>query len=163
MIQVTPLRDNTRGIFEKLFTDYYAELGCADDVKHLVDDYIIPDLLAGLLKIDILKDGETFAGFAVYQIDEIDNEWNFKEGWGDIREIYVIPSSRRKGLGRFLLYTAEMKLRESGADRAYCLPYEAAVPFFTACGYTETEAYCDDLDCPVFEKKNLDNTCGHGG
>ena len=71
-----------------------------------MDEYILPDLLAGLIRIELLKDGDTYAGFVIYQKDDIDNEWNFKEGWGDVREIYVIPSKRRKGYGEFLLYTA---------------------------------------------------------
>ena len=163
MIRVTPLRDDLRGDFEKLFSDYYAELGCTDDTKHLVDEYVIPDLLAGLLSIDVLFAEGSFAGFIIYQKDDIDNEWNFKEDWGDIREIYVAPPFRKKGYGRFLLYTAEMKLKESGVQKAYCLPYEDAVPFFSACGYVKTDEYCEEMDCPVFEKTNLDNTCKHGG
>lgn len=157
MLQVSPLHDDSREAFTKLFTDYYSELSCDDDVPHLIDEYIIPDLLAGLIKIDILKDGENFAGFVIYQIDDINNDWNFKESWGDVREIYVVPTLRRQGLGKFLLYTAEMKLKESGADKAYCLPNADAEKFFAACGYSATDAYNDDLDAPVYEKKNLNN------
>lgn len=160
MIQVTPLCDETKGAFEKLFAKYYAELDCDDDTKHLVDEYILPDLLSGLICIDLLKDGDVFSGFVVYQIDDIDNEWNFKEGFGDVREIYVAPSSRGKGYGKFLLYTAEMKLKEAGAKKAYCLPFEDAAGFFEACGYKITEEYCEELDCPVYEKADLDNRCG---
>ena len=161
MIKVSPLNDATQAQFEKLFTEYYSELGCDDDCEHLLREYILPDLLAGLIKIDILQDGDTYAGFVVYQIDGIENDWNFKEGWGDIREIYVAPSHRRQGLGRFLLYTAEMKLRESGATQSYALPAEDSVPFFTACRYTQTDEYNQELDCPVFVKENLNNCCGH--
>ena len=159
MLHVFPLRDDFREEFTRLFKDYYTELDCADDVNHLIDEYIIPDILAGLIKADLLKDGDDIVGFVIYQIDDINNEWNLKEGWGDIREIYVAPSSRRKGLGKFLLYTAEMKLKEAGAEKAYCLPYEEAVPFFTACGYNQTQEYCEELDCPVFEKLSLENCC----
>lgn len=159
MVQVSPLRDDTKKEFEKLFTDYYAELGCDDDAHHLVEEYILPDLLAGLLSIDILKEGETVAGFVIYQKDDINNEWNFKEGWGDIREIYVIPSLRRRGLGKFLLYTAEMKLKEAGAEKAYCLPNEEEEKFFTACGYARGNEYSEELDTFVYEKTDLNNKC----
>ena len=162
MIKVSPLRDVDKGEFTELFKDYYRELGCLDDVPHLVEEYIIPDLTAGLLKTDILKDGEIFAGFIIYQVDDIGNDWNFKEGWGDVREIYVIPSKRRKGLGKFLLYTAEMKLKESGTSRAYVLPSENSLPFFGSCGYKKTDGYCAELDCPVYEKTDLNN-CECGG
>ena len=55
MIKVSPLSDATQKEFEKLFADYYAELGCDDNVPHLLEEYILPDLLAGLIKIDILR------------------------------------------------------------------------------------------------------------
>lgn len=159
MLHVFPLTSDTQAQFEKLFSDYYAELGCDDDVPHLLSEYVICDLLAGLIKIELIKDGETFAGFVIYQIDDIDNEWNKKEGWGDIREIYVVPPLRCRGLGRFLLYTAEFKLRESGADKCYALPSEGSEKFFEACGYAKSREYDEDLECFAYHKLNLDNKC----
>ena len=159
MLHVYPLKDTDKSVFEKLFCEYYAELGCADDTAHLIDEYILPDMLASLLHIDLIAEDKEIAGFIIYQIDDIDNEWNLKEGCGDIREIYITPSRRRNGLGKFLLYSAEMKLKEAGAKGAYCLPFEGAVPFFVACGYADTEQYCEDLDCNIFEKNNLNNCC----
>ena len=161
MFKVYPLQDKDKAGFEKLFKEYYAELDCADDTDHLVDEYIIPDLLAGLIKIDLIAEDKELCGFVIYQIDDIVNEWNLKEGWGDIREIYVSPSRRRKGLGKLLLFSAEMKLKEANATKAYCLPFERAVPFFNACGYSKTDEYCEDLDCNIFEKTNLNNGCNH--
>ena len=158
MLHVYPLKDTDLDIFKKLFKEYYAELDCADDTAHLVDEYIIPDMLASLLHVDLISDGEV-AGFIIYQIDDIVNDWNFKEGFGDIREIYISPSRRRQGLGKFLLYSAEMKLKEAGAKRTYCLPYENAIPFFVSCGYADTSEYCEELDCNIFEKNNLTNGC----
>lgn len=157
MLQISPLRDNAREEFCKLFTDYYTELDCDENIPHLLEEYIIPDLIAGLIKIDILKNDGIYAGFIIYQTDDIDNDWNFREGWGDIREIYVIPSLRRQGFGKFLLYTAEMKLKENGTDKAYCLPDSKAEDFFTACGYVRTDEYSEELDCSVFEKLALNN------
>ena len=81
MISVIQLKDTETADFKKLFADYYSELGCDDDTNHLVDEYILPDLIAGLITIDLIRDGETLAGFAIYQIDDIDNDWNFMEGW----------------------------------------------------------------------------------
>lgn len=159
MLHVYPLKDSGREIFIKLFKDYYAELGCADDAEHLAEEYVLPDLLAGLIKIELIAEDEAVIGFVIYQLDDINNEWNYNEGWGDVREIYIAPSFRRKGLGKFLLYTAEMKLRESGAKKAYCLPYEDSVGFFTACGYKRSDDYCEELDCYVYEKSSLDNCC----
>lgn len=159
MLHISPLRDNARNRFYELFTDYYGELGCDDNCEHLLNEYVMPDLLSGLIRIDILDDDGAYAGFIVYQTDDIENDWNLKEGWGDIREIYVIPSHRRRGLGKFMLYAAELKLRESGAQRAYCLPAEGSEEFFKACGYKCTDEYNSDLNCNVFIKENLENKC----
>lgn len=159
MLHVSPLCDKTQGAFEKLFTEYYRELDCGEDIPHLLDEYIIPDVKAGLIRIELLKDGETDAGFIIYQTDDIGNDWNLREGWGDVREIYVIPSLRRKGYGKFLLYTAEMKLREGGTEKAYCLPAEGCEQFFTACGYKRGNLYNEDMDCFVYEKTDLSNKC----
>lgn len=161
MLKCYALKDTHREIFCKLFADYYEELGCDDNVPHLLEEYVLPDYLAGLLSIDLIDDDGQTAGFIIYQTDGIANEWCMKEGLGNVREIYVAPSRRRCGLGRLMLFNAEMKLRESGVSAAYTLPYEEAIPFFTACGYADSGQYCDELDCNFYVKENLDNTCKH--
>ena len=152
MVRVFPLNDKYKEIFGKMFADYYEELGCDEDAVHLVDAYIIPDLLAGLLRIDLIEEDDNVCGFCIYQTDEPGNDWNFKDGWGDIREIYIVMSKRRKGLGKFLLYTAEMKLRESGVENIYALADGEAANFFADCGYELTGEECAELECNVFAK-----------
>ncbi len=125
MITVSPVSDKTQSQFEKLFTQYYGELGCEDDVPHLLSEYVLPDLKAGLISADILFDGENFIGFIIYQLDDIDNEWCHREGWGDIREIFVLPQNRGQGLGKFLILTAEFRLKERGVNRATACPPKA--------------------------------------
>ncbi|MGN0817689.1 MAG: GNAT family N-acetyltransferase [Candidatus Coproplasma sp.] len=159
MIKCYPLKDVKKDEFYRLFTEYYDELGCEDDAEHLLDEYVLADYLCGLLSIDLIDDGDRTVGFIIYQIDGIENEWCKKEGFGDVREIYVSPSARRKGLGKFMLFSAEMKLKESGAKQAYALPCEGSEEFFAACGYTDGGEYCEDLDCAFFVKSDLDNTC----
>ncbi|MDE6441861.1 MAG: GNAT family N-acetyltransferase [Clostridia bacterium] len=163
MIKASPLTDKTKEQFYKLFEDYYKELDCADDTAHLLDEYILPDLLAGLISIDILHDGNAYVGFVIYQIDDITNDWNLKEGCGDIREIYIAPEARKKGYGKFLLYAAELKLFESGAKSVYCLPYESAVPFFVHCGYSDSQEYNEDLDCFIYDKELSLHKCSCEG
>lgn len=162
MLKITPLKDTEKPLFEKLFESCRKELGRADDTARTINEYIIPDLLAGLLSVDILFDGETCAGFIIYRTEDIDNDRSFKERRGDVRGLYVIPPLRRRGLGRFLLYTAEMKLKESGADKAYCLPAAGSEGFFRACGYTCSGVLNEDAGCPAFEKTNLNNACKAG-
>ncbi len=160
MIKVYPLNDTSLLSFSKLFKAYYTELDCDEDTAHLLDEYILPDIKAGLVRAELLDDGGETCGFILYQTDGIDNEWCKKEGWGDIREIYIAPDRRRNGLGKFLLYTAEMKLKESGVLKAYALPAEGSEKFFTACGYKDSGETDCELDCPVYVKENLINGCG---
>lgn len=155
MIKVFPLRDVHLDEFRNAFRAYYTELGCDEDCDGIVDDYIVPDVLSGTLKVDLIHDEGKFAGFSIYQIDELTSDMCVREGAGDLREIFIIPPLRRRGLGRFLLYSAEMKLSESGAKGGVCVPCESAAGFFTACGYSKTAQYIDDLDGYVYEKPDF--------
>lgn len=159
MLHVYALKDTDSQTFIEMFGEYYRELDCDEDGEHLAREYVIPDYIAGVLKIDLIAENNAVCGFAVYQTDDIDNDWNKKEGWGDIREIYISPSYRKKGSGKFLLYSAEMKLKLSGANKAYCLPCEGAAGFFEHCGYVRTDEYCEELDCNFYIKNNLNNGC----
>ncbi|MCD8294525.1 MAG: GNAT family N-acetyltransferase [Clostridia bacterium] len=161
MIAVLPLQDIRMNDFEPLFIAYYEELDCEDDAKETLDGYVMPDVLAGLIFVDLIYDEDVPCGFAIRQIDDIDNDWCWREGWGDIREMYIAPDFRRKGLGKFLLYTEEMKLREAGATKSYCLPVVESEPFFAACGYEKTDEFDSGTACYVFEKPDLSNhECG---
>lgn len=138
--------------FKTLFCDYYTELDCEDDPLSLFNDYILPDLEAGLFDVGVCEVDGVLVGFAVYQIDDVINDWNFKEGCGDVREIYVAPAFRKRGFGSELLHFAEAQLKAGGADSVYTLPTEDSELFFKKCGYTDNGGYCPDLDNKVFEK-----------
>lgn len=159
MVRVFPLNDKYAETFGKMFADYYDELGCDENTEHLVKEYVLPDLLAGLLRVDLIEEDGAVCGFCIYQTDEPGNDWNFKDGWGDIREIYVTMNRRRRGLGRFLLYTAEMRLKETGTENIYALPDADAADFFAACGYELTDEECAELDCNVFVKSAKNCCC----
>jgi GNAT superfamily N-acetyltransferase len=152
MNKIYALADSRLNAFRHLFADYYAELECDEEVDHLLDEYIIADYKEKLIYIDIIEVDGQAQGFIIYQVDRNDNEWNFKEGWGDIRELYVSPSLRGKGLGKSLVSFAEAKLADSKIHGTYALPSAEAVEFFEKCGYVQTEEYNEDLDCPVFVK-----------
>ncbi len=159
MVKCYALTDKKQQEFCALFADYYAELGCDEDTDHLLDEYVIADCKAGLLSVYLLDDDEKTVGFVIFQTDRAENEWCEKEGWGDVRELYVSPSSRGKGLGKFMLLTAEMLLKESGASNCYCLPAEGTEGFFISCGYAESEERCDEMDCAFFIK-DISKSCG---
>ncbi len=146
-MEISELTPQYLSAFEKLFTDYYTELGCDDDCAHLLSEYVLPDFEARLLQIYLCKD-EDVCGFIIFQRDDIDNDWNFKEGWGDIRELYVSQGSRKKGFGKALVRFAEGEL----GGKIYTLPTEESEPFFMKCGYSDSGEYCAELDNKVFTK-----------
>ena len=149
---VRPILESDYAAFEKLFCDYYTELDCEDDPLHLFSEYLLPDLKAGLFNVAMAEtDGQT-VGFIIYQIDDILNDWNFKEGCGDVRELYVAPDYRRRGAGTALLKFADSALTPAGADEVYTLPTEESEAFFIKRGYEDIGEYCAEADNKVFGK-----------
>lgn len=138
---------------KQLFIDYYAELDCEDDAAELFDEYVLPDFGAKLLNIALLYEEDRAQGFVIFQIDDVINDWCFKDGLGDVREIYVCPENRGRGLGAELLTYAENSLKKSGATRVYTLPTEESEKFFLSRGYADCGDYCAELDNKVFEKQ----------
>lgn len=150
-MQINLLSDKTRAAFCALFKDYYNEMGCDEDIDHLLDEYVLADCDAELLKIAVAEDGEA-CGFVIYQIDSIENEWCLKEGLGTVRELYVAPAYRGKGTGPALLSYAEGALKNDGAKKLYVLPADGTQGFFISRGYGETDEYCEETDCNFFYK-----------
>lgn len=136
-------------VFREMFTEYYGELGCDDDCLHLLDEYILPDYEAGLLHIALHGDD----GFIIYQTDDPVNDWCFKDGCGDIREVFVRRGARRRKVGSSLVRFAEQALAAEGADGVYTLPTEDSEQFFAALDYADSGEYCEELDNKVFIKE----------
>lgn len=138
--------------FEELFCNYYAELDCEDDPCHLFDEYVLPDLKAELFSVAVCADGDKLTGFVIYQIDDPVNDWSFKDGSGDIREIYVDPLRRGKNAGTELLRYAESKLKLMKATEIYLLPTEDSEEFFIKRGYGFGGEYCEETGDKVYFK-----------
>ena len=127
-------------------TDYMAELNCGipeDIVRGKLADFIEGQWEAGLIRIDLVMDDETCAGFSVYQIDTPESDWCKRPGWGFIREFYVAPSFRSHGTGKTLALHTEQALRSLGAQHLY-LTSDNAVPFWRKCGWRLTEELCSN-------------------
>ena len=150
-MNVRPVRESDYTTLEKLFCDYYAELDCEDDPLHLFSEYLLPDLKAGLFEVGVAE-ADVVCGFVIFQIDDLLNDWNFKEGCSDVRELYVAPSFRRQGIGSALLAFAEKRLAKLGATEVYTLPVEESEKFFIGRGYSDNGEYCPEADNKVFAK-----------
>lgn len=135
-----------------LFCEYYRELDCEDDPEEIFDGLVADDLKSGLISAAAAFDGNALVGFIIYQIDDILNDWCFKDGCGDIRELFVAPSSRGSGFGGALVAFAEKELKSERADKVYLLPTEESEKFFIKLGFADNGEYCAELDNKVFEK-----------
>ena len=151
-MKVRPVCEKDYASFEKLFYDYYTELDCEDDPLHLFSEYVLPDLNAKLFCAAVAEADGVLAGFIIYQIDDVINDWNFKEGCGDVRELFVVPEYRRRGAGRALIVFAETALKAEGAAEVYTLPTDESEAFFKKCGYGDIGEYCAEADSKVFGK-----------
>ncbi|MDE7379542.1 MAG: GNAT family N-acetyltransferase [Clostridia bacterium] len=152
---VRPIDTADYPAFRKLFCDYFTELDCEDDPEYTFDEFLLPDLEAENFSVAVAEAEGRLVGFVIYQIDELLNAWHFKEGFGDVREIYVAPLFRKRGLGSELLKFAEDALKAEGADGVYTLPVEESEAFFSKRGYSDTGEYCSGLDNKVFGKNLL--------
>lgn len=150
MLHVYSIRDKDRQLFSHLFKNYCSELRRSIPLF----DCPSPNGVSHFTFIDLIAENDEVCGFAIYQSGEFFGE----DGWGNIREIYIVPSYRKKGLGKFLLYSVEMKLTMIGAKSAYCLPIKEAVPFFENSGYVDSGKQCDE-GCNFYIKSNLKNGC----
>lgn len=138
--------------FRRLFCEYYEELDCEDEPSHLFDEYVLPDLKAELFYASGSFEGGSLTGFIIYQIDDPVNDWNFRDGSGDVRELYVSPAFRGKHYGAELLAYAETALKEHGAEEIYLLPTDGTEDYFIKRGYGHDGAYCEATGNKVYFK-----------
>ena len=73
-MKVSPVTEKDYPAFEKLFCDYYEELDCEDEPLHLFREYVLPDLKANLFEAAAVLQGETLAGFIIFQTDDVLND-----------------------------------------------------------------------------------------
>ena len=83
-----------RKAFCALFAEYYQELGCDEDIDHLLDEYVLADFDAGLLDIAVAQEGGAAFGFVIWQTDRAENVRHRRGG----RCAYLRSSRRRHGL-----------------------------------------------------------------
>lgn len=125
----------------KLLTAYFLEISddlSEDIIREKLTDFIHQQHQKGVVSISFVLDGTAAAGFSIYQIDTPESDWCKRPGWGFIREFYISPPYRKKGIGRLLCRHTEQQLCSLGAARLY-LTADNAIPFWQKCGWTHTE------------------------
>lgn len=150
---IIPYSAQLKHTLSDLMTAYMAELDCGipeEIIRGKLAELIDRQCREKIIFADIVMDGQTAAGFSVYQIDTEQSDWCKRPGWGFIREFYISPAFRGHGTGRLLADHTEKALRALGAEKLY-LTSTDAVPFWRACGWTLTQALCSN-DQYILEK-----------
>lgn len=143
---IIPYSKSQRTLLADRMADYMAELNCGipeEIIRGKLADLIDRLCEAGIIRVDLVMEEETCAGFSVYQIDTPESDWCKRPGWGFVREFYVVPAFRNQGTGKTLADHSEQSLRRMGAERLYLTSTEAA-PFWQCCGWTLTEELCSN-------------------
>lgn len=134
--------------FTSMLIAYFNELESGIP-EHIIRGKLL-DLILELHKKNVLHIAiaidDVPIGFAIYQIDSPESDWCKKEGWGCIREFFIVKEHRRKGFGTALAAYCERHLRLLGAEQLY-LTADDAIPFWKHCGYHNTDKICsNDLE-----------------
>jgi ribosomal protein S18 acetylase RimI-like enzyme len=106
----------TRGELEALaeiFDRYRAHYGEDSDVPRTAG-WLEENLGAGRLRAFVAEDGGTFVGFAI--TTEIPASLRLARFW-QIRDLFVLPTHRRLGVGRALIASVQAAAIEAGALR----------------------------------------------
>jgi GNAT superfamily N-acetyltransferase len=146
-VSVRALAAPTRGEIEALaeiFDRYRAHYGEAPDGSRSAS-WLDGNLGTGRLRAFVAADGARLVGFAVTM--EVPASLRLAHFW-QIRDLYVLPTHRRLGVGRALLASVRAAAIASGALRLVVQTEEdndAALRLYADCGYDLVEGYCSLL------------------
>ena len=153
MITIQKYQPSAKATLSDMMVPYMAELDC-DVPEHIIRgklaDFIETQCESGHIHIGLAWDGQDPAGFAVFQIDKPESDWCKRPGWGFIREFYIKPEYRAKGLGAHLATYTEEALKKLGAEKLY-LTSGPAAGFWEKCGWKDTGEFCSN-DLTILEK-----------
>lgn len=125
----------------ELFDQYRVHYGEAADVSRSAS-WLEQNLSTGRLRVFVAEDGARFVGFAITM--EAPASLGLAHFW-QIRDLFVLPSHRRRGVGRALLDSVRAAAVTSGAQRLVLQTEEnndAALQLYTDSGYTVIKGYC---------------------
>ncbi|MCL2619660.1 MAG: GNAT family N-acetyltransferase [Defluviitaleaceae bacterium] len=126
-------REYFLGLFENDETEYNR---IKDRVDEIFTNYL-DDMRHQDSWIFVGRDNGQIVGFIFTQIDQPHKSWSKRQGWGLIREAYIVPNQRKKGFAKALVVHAEAIMKEEGATRLY-LTTDEAFDFWQSMGYTDS-------------------------
>lgn len=138
---IKPYDHSMKAAFVNMLTAYFPEINAdipEDIIKTKLADFIEEQISKEIIQALLLYENGVPAGFSLFQIDTPDSDWCKWPGWGFIREFYILPQFRHKGLGRKLAEHSQIQMQTLGATRFY-LTSDAAQGFWAACGWKHSE------------------------
>lgn len=150
-------------ILGSMLVDYFDET-FVNNPQDKVPKHFIPKLLKIFADettkynewLYLCKKDDTFIGFSVFQIDTPDNPLCKREGWGFIREFYIIPMQRRKGYAKRMCEYVEEKLFEYSPDNIYLTSDpNNGIYFWEAMGYIYSGKVDDKNGNKIYEKHRI--------
>lgn len=128
-----------------VFSEYFLELFKNDEegynqIKDRIDEiftWFLEDMRHQDSWVFVGRNHEQIMGFIFAQIDQPNKSWCKRQGWGLIRETYVVPSQRGRGFAKALVAHAEAAMTEAGATKFY-LTTDDTFDFWQAVGYIDS-------------------------
>jgi GNAT superfamily N-acetyltransferase len=124
----------------ELFDDYRAHYGQAPDVARSVT-WLERNLESSRLRAFVAADQGRSIGFATTM--EVPASLQLGHFW-QIRDLFVVPHQRRRGIGRALLDAVRIAATAAGASRLVLqteIDNEAALRLYAESGYSLVEGY----------------------
>ncbi len=152
---VRPYDAGDLSAFIALFVRYYSE-EFTIDLPAAERAFIMSEIESGIREgyLSLLLAGGAdggIHGFILYQIDTPVSDWCLRPGSGFIRELYVLPEERLRGLGSRLVAAAERELARLEVPAIYLTTDEASA-FWLSRGYHDSGLICRRNDGRIFEK-----------
>ena len=153
-VEIRSFCNNDTPIFTEMFRTYFRndfKIEITDEKLETICHENADHSILEISPVDILLVDGNPVGFIIYQIDNKKSNWCEHEGWGFIREVFIIHSMRGKGFGATLVAHAEKKLYDKGVEHIYLTSDEAG-GFWRQCGYEENGEVSDINHDPIFKK-----------
>ncbi len=153
--EIRPYSCNDFASFTEMFGSYSRDdfkIELTDQQCTKVCTRIIDSAMAGISALDLLYVNHKAVGFIWFQIDSPSSDWNERESWGFIRELYIDASLRRSNLGKTLVEHAEAVLQAKAINSIYLTSDEAEL-FWIASGYYKTDQISTINHDPIYEKQ----------
>jgi len=140
ILPYNPSNPLQKSALRHLLVQYFAALDWKDPKDAIPPSYVpkiltrVAEMLAqGKFWVYLAREKSKLCGFVIAQIDGEGKDWCKRPGWGFIRELYVLPGYRGKGIAGKLVRRAEASLLQGGASQIYLT--SDLTGFWEALGY----------------------------